>query len=524
MTLAALFLALIATPADVPPGSPSGRGEPVLLDFHSDSCPPCRAMRPAIARLAEAGYPIRSINVGRDAAMAKKYGVEAVPTFIVVDDEGRQLGRVEGARPASELATLYREAQAKVRSAEADRPPARAVAHRRDVEDDAPVATANADDEAEDEPSSSKRPPNPKPWETVVRIRMQMGNGMAGVGSGTIIYSDAKQSLILTCAHIFKEDGRKTPPPSQCRMPISVDLFDGVLAGPGKNQVHYTETVRGEAVDYDLTNDVGLIRIRPGKVLPSAKVVPPHWQPRERMHMITVGCSEGHDATAWDTQILRAKAGLKNTGTGETFHVIECKNPPKQGRSGGGLFTDDYYVAGVCDFADPQHGNGLYAEPASIYKLLDRNRMTALYEPSGRPDSPKGMLANNNAGAARRPSGTLRAQSPSEGELTIPPPGAFGISPPEVANNEDGRARKPSTHGWQSAGAPTRVASRREKPVDRSAEAGPEAEAIPAGMGRRSIDDPPAPPADEVGNEEDLPIRRGDSTKWRPVRRAGDGS
>ena len=59
-------------------------------------------------------------------------------------------------------------------------------------------------------------------------------------------------------------------------------------------------------------------------------------------------------------------------GTGETFHVIECKNPPKQGRSGGGLFTNDYYVAGVCDFADPQHGNGLYAEPASIYRLLMR--------------------------------------------------------------------------------------------------------------------------------------------------------
>ena len=173
----------------------------------------------------------------------------------MVDEDGRQLGRVEGARPAQELATLYREAQAKVRSrAVDDRPPARMVASRRE-DDDTPDAEGPA-------PAAT---PNPKPWQTVVRIRMKMGRGFEGVGSGTIIHSDAESSLILTCAHIFKEEGRKTPPPSQFKMPITVDLFDGVLGGPKRNQVHYTETVQGEAIDYDLTNDVGLIRIRPGK-------------------------------------------------------------------------------------------------------------------------------------------------------------------------------------------------------------------------------------------------------------------
>ena len=514
MTLAALFLVLMATPGDLPSAGP---GEPVLLDFHSDSCPPCRAMRPAIARLAEAGYPIKSINVGRDAATAKKYDVQAVPTFIVVDDEGRQLGRVEGARPASELATLYREAQAKVRLAANANPPSRPAARTVSARNDDEDVPANADDVAEYDGQASKGPVNPKPWETVVRIRMKLRNGFEGVGSGTVIYSDAKQSLILTCAHIFKEEGRKTPPPSQYRMPITVDLFDGVLSGPGKNQVHFTETVRGEAVDYDLTNDVGLIRIKPGKVLPMARVVPPYWQPREKMHMITVGCSEGHDATAWDTQILRAKAGLKNTGTGETFHVIECKNPPKQGRSGGGLFTDDYYVAGVCDFADPQHGNGLYAEPASIYRLLDRNRLTVLYDPSerDRPDSGKAMLANN--GQPRRSGGTLRAQSPSEGELTIPPPGAFGIKPPVVASG-DSSSRKPTAKGgWQranDAAGGTKMARRDEQAA---------AEAVPAGMSRTNIEDAPAPPAEEVGGD-DLSIRSGRPVQWRPVRRSGDGT
>lgn len=516
MTLAALLIALIATPADVPSGPTAGRGEPVLLDFHTEWCGPCRAMRPAMARLVEAGYPVRSVDGDREKDLVRKYGVTAFPTFIVVDDEGVALGRVEGARPAAELATLYREAQAKVRSAPAERPAARTVAARRDDED-----RPDADDAADDDRPASKGPANPFPWQTVVRIRMRMGNGFEGVGSGTVIYSDARQALVLTCAHIFKEEGRKTPPPSQCRMPISVDLFDGQLGGPKKNQVHHVETVRGEAVDYDLTNDVGLIRIRPGKVLPAAKVVPPYWQPRERMHMITVGCSEGHDATAWDTQITRAKAGLKNTGTGEMFHVIECKSPPKQGRSGGGLFTDDYYVAGVCDFADPQHGNGLYAEPQSIYRLLDRNRLTSLYDPSRERnlDGPQRLLAGSEK-PRRAPGGTYRAQSPSEGELTIPPPAAFGIKPPVVAS-DDSQARKPAPAGaWHRPGdaPPSRMVSRQaEEKADRSA--GP----VPVEMNRENLDAPPAPPAEAVSNEDDIPVRPGGPTKWRPVRRASEG-
>ncbi len=504
MTLAALFLALLATPADLPTTPTADRGEPVLLDFHTEWCGPCRAMRPAISKLIDAGYPVRSVDGDREKDLVRKYGVSAFPTFIVVDEDGRALGRVEGARPAQELATLYREAQAKVRT----RPAARQVARRDDLE--VPAAS-----DRDDDPAANTSSPNPKPWQTVVRIRMKMGHGYEGVGSGTVIDSDANSSLILTCAHIFKEDGRKTPPPSQCRMPITVDLFDGVLGGPRKNQVHYVETVKGEAVDYDLTNDVGLIRIKPGKVLPAAKVVPPYWHPKEGMHMLTVGCSEGHDATAWDTQILRSKAGLKNTGTGETFHVIECKNPPKQGRSGGGLFTDDFYVAGVCDFADPQHGNGLYAEPASIYRLLDRNRLVALYDPAQR-DRREGsgeMLADG--GRPNRAPGVYRGQSPGDGELTMPPPAAFGIKPPVVASGGT-EARKPvSTHGWQSAGG-AKLASR-PSPSRR------DAEAVPAEMNREDVDSPPAPAAEEMGNPEDVPSRPGRPVNWRPVRRTSDG-
>ena len=84
------------------------------------------------------------------------------------------------------------------------------------------------------------------------------------------------------------------------------------------------------------------------------RVVPPHWKPKANMGLVTVGCSEGHDATAWSTVIVNP--AMKGLNGNRTYEAIECMVAPKQGRSGGGLFTSDGYVAGVCDFADPQHG------------------------------------------------------------------------------------------------------------------------------------------------------------------------
>src|SRR5262249_58895144 len=91
---------------------------------------------------------------------------------------------------------------------------------------------------------------NPKPWETVVRIRI-IGSRSTGFGSGTVISSTENESLILTCAHIFKIDGRKPVPPKQFPRRIAIDLFDGKLKGTDPAQVHFVETVEGEAIDYD---------------------------------------------------------------------------------------------------------------------------------------------------------------------------------------------------------------------------------------------------------------------------------
>src|SRR5579864_1366810 len=401
MTLCALVLALIATP-----NAETSR-DPVILDFHASWCGPCQQMRPAVELLIEKGYPVKSVDIDRARTLAQRYQVSSVPTFVVVDAEGHELDRTSGLQPASQLAAIYK--QAKTKAARHAAPKTRAI----EPDDTEKHGASNIEDVPETN-ADTPQPPSiaalPKPWETVVRICVH-GNGMLGYGSGTIISSTPEESIILTCAHIFKIDGARTQPtPARFPRKITVDLFDGKLQGRQPAMVHRAATVAGEAVDYDFSSDVGLIRIRPGRRLPAARVVPTNWKPQPKMEMVTVGCSEGNDATAWTTWIINPHSALRVGG--RDYAAIECVHAPKQGRSGGGLYTTDGHVAGVCDFAEPVGNHGLYASPQSIYRMLDRNNLMALYEPKSQ--GPKTLLAKNAGPAPKRgaPAHTLRAQSP----------------------------------------------------------------------------------------------------------------
>lgn len=69
--------------------------ETVLLDFYSDSCPPCRRMIPTLDRLTEQGYPIRRINVDQNTEMAREFGINAIPCFVLMVD-GKEVERQLG--------------------------------------------------------------------------------------------------------------------------------------------------------------------------------------------------------------------------------------------------------------------------------------------------------------------------------------------------------------------------------------------------------------------------------------------
>jgi thioredoxin 1 len=77
----------------------SDGGMPTLLDLGADKCVPCKMMAPILEELREtyAGQlDVGFIDVWKDPAPGKEYGIRVIPTQIFLDEHGAELFRHQG--------------------------------------------------------------------------------------------------------------------------------------------------------------------------------------------------------------------------------------------------------------------------------------------------------------------------------------------------------------------------------------------------------------------------------------------
>lgn len=371
-------------------------GESVLLDFTASWCQPCQRMNPIIASLERQGYPIRRVDVDRERAVAERYGIKTIPTFVLVVN-GQEVMRQTGETSEGQLRRmllqipdwqreLSRREQSRLREAktasasretesvatpfvelnepalqpapEEDRPRftfpllENSVASPTEAKDGRtwgeplargrePVVRGQSRDH---EAVASPRPADPLRVSTRLRVKDQ---GSVNFGSGTVIESRVGRSIILTCGHLFRD---LSP-----RAVVEVDVFE---------HGQKPETYLGKVVDFDLAADVGLVAIPTLRSLPAARLGTLERAAAIGDNVVSIGCGGGETPTRETVQITAIN---KYDGPDN----VECTGMPIPGRSGGGLFRGNELI-GICIAADPKEQRGLYCGLRPVHELLQR--------------------------------------------------------------------------------------------------------------------------------------------------------
>jgi thioredoxin 1 len=87
------------------------KGMPTMVDLGANECIPCKMMVPVMEKV-EKKYKGKAaiifIDVWKDKAPAKRFGIRAIPTQIFFDKEGKEIYRHEGFMSEAEIDRIFK--------------------------------------------------------------------------------------------------------------------------------------------------------------------------------------------------------------------------------------------------------------------------------------------------------------------------------------------------------------------------------------------------------------------------------
>jgi thioredoxin 1 len=78
---------------------------PIIVDFWASWCSPCRAIAPALERIAieqDGHLTIVKVDVDENPINAQQFGVQGIPTLLMMS-QGKEVTRIVGALPEAKL-------------------------------------------------------------------------------------------------------------------------------------------------------------------------------------------------------------------------------------------------------------------------------------------------------------------------------------------------------------------------------------------------------------------------------------
>lgn len=376
----AILMLLLA--ADV-----NGQSTPdvMLLDFASHYCAPCRQMVPSIERMQNDGYPIQRIDTTEQYEMTRRYNVRVLPTLVLLV-EGREVQRFEGFTGEDELRRTMDKAKRSLMASRRDSKSSNTSGDqlaRNDEESgqtEAPRKPAgkspgksvrNLFGGAGDENTTAVRAQNDEIGRVdskmlanaeaaTVRLRVA-DDKLHDVGTGTIVYSKPGSSIILTCAHLFPVGREK-------KTKVEVDVFrDGKIA-------RFPGVVMSGSHDSDLA----FVKIQSTATLPSVPLFTTGATVQPGQAVVSFGCNNGDVPSILKSSVLKVNPYIGPAN-------LTCSTDPVQGRSGGGLFSENGELLAVCSGAFRKEKEGLYMSHAAVAALAVQQQLEYVLTP--RPES-----------------------------------------------------------------------------------------------------------------------------------------
>ncbi len=227
-------------------------------------------------------------------------------------------------------------------------------------------------------------------------------------GTGTIIASVERETLILTAAHVIR--GRGTISVELHRYNLGIEHEPSI---PGK----WPKRAVAEPVATDPLSDLAILRLRDMVALPFvARLGPEEFEPASNAGLTSVGIDLGSKLSSWKTHLVEVLwFELNDGGTDRPFLVTA--RIPEHGRSGGGLFDASGTLVGVCvGHAELVKGKrmGVFSSIENVRQLIREHELTTVIE---RSEARQAHLAHKTGASGRSTRPTRSIVTPTEANL-----------------------------------------------------------------------------------------------------------
>jgi len=355
-------------------GQTSQNSSPACLYFVTQqSCPPCRQMDPVIERLVSQGYPVKTVHLETNRAWAQWANVQRTPTVIMLDSNERIMKRFSGVIGGDVLQGWFANAGISPAAQKQNRLPKDWERHFDEPSESVPPSGVGELSNANPGSSNPKDSYERLALRSTVKISLNVASqAYVDYASGTSIYSNGNTSLILTCGHLFRESN------GAGKISVIASAEDGGV-----------REFEGALLAWDAKNrDVALVRVdHPGFQLPVNPIAPRATSNFESDNLFTLGCDYTNAATLGETY-----RGIRQTGpTIRQTEILRQSNysgiykfdtagSPVQGRSGGGLFTRNGELIGVCNARICNADEGIYTGLDSVYWVIEKAGCGGLFD------------------------------------------------------------------------------------------------------------------------------------------------